>query len=75
MFTSSVAFELAEYLRIPVTVDPTLSRHLPAHVGALHATAAPNGPRLLWARAAKGGHARKAWSGVVKFIRGETRSP
>jgi acyl carrier protein phosphodiesterase len=26
-------------------------------------------------RAAKGGHVRKAWSGVVKFIRGETRSP
>lgn len=26
-------------------------------------------------RAAKGGHARKAWSGVVKFIRGEARSP
>ena len=26
-------------------------------------------------RAAKGGHARKAWSAVVKFIRGEARSP
>jgi hypothetical protein len=26
-------------------------------------------------RAAKGTHARKAWSSVVKFIRGETRAP
>jgi hypothetical protein len=26
-------------------------------------------------RAAKGSHARKAWGAVVKFIRGETRSP
>lgn len=26
-------------------------------------------------RAAKGSHARKAWTGVVKFMRGETRSP
>ena len=26
-------------------------------------------------RAAKGSHARKAWTAVVKFIRGETRSP
>ena len=26
-------------------------------------------------RAAKGSHARKAWAAVVKFIRGETRSP
>jgi hypothetical protein len=26
-------------------------------------------------RAAKGGHVRKAWSGVVKFMRVETRSP
>jgi hypothetical protein len=26
-------------------------------------------------RAAKGAHARKAWSAVVKFIRGETRAP
>ena len=26
-------------------------------------------------RAAKGMHARKAWSGVVTFMRGETRSP
>ena len=26
-------------------------------------------------RAAKGGHAKKAWTGVVKFMRGETRSP
>jgi hypothetical protein len=26
-------------------------------------------------RAAKGAHARTAWSAVVKFIRGETRSP
>ena len=67
MFTSSVAFELAEYLRIPVTVDPTLSRHLPAHVGALHATASPNGPRLLWARAAKGGHARGTRTGHHKL--------
>ena len=26
-------------------------------------------------RAARGTHARKAWSAVVKFIRGETRAP
>ena len=26
-------------------------------------------------RAVKGAHARKAWSAVVKFIRGETRAP
>jgi len=26
-------------------------------------------------RAAKGSHAKKAWTGVVKFMRGETRSP
>jgi len=26
-------------------------------------------------RAAKGSHARKAWTAVVKFIRGEARSP
>ncbi len=26
-------------------------------------------------RAAKGVHARKAWSAIVKFIRGETRAP
>ena len=26
-------------------------------------------------RAAKGSHAKKAWTSVVKFIRGETRSP
>jgi hypothetical protein len=26
-------------------------------------------------RAAKGSRAKKAWSGVVKFLRGETRSP
>ena len=34
--------------------------------------------RELWLtpfdRAAKGSHTRKAWTGVVKFIRGETRS-
>ena len=29
----------------------------------------------LFERAAKGSHARKAWSAVVKFIRGEARSP
>lgn len=29
----------------------------------------------LFERAAKGSHARKAWTAVVKFIRGETRSP
>ncbi|MFL5620168.1 MAG: hypothetical protein ACJ79A_17450 [Gemmatimonadaceae bacterium] len=26
-------------------------------------------------RAAKGSHAKKAWAAVVKFLRGETRSP
>jgi len=26
-------------------------------------------------RAAKGSHAKKAWTGVVKFMRGQTRSP
>ena len=26
-------------------------------------------------RAAKGSHAKKAWTAVVKFMRGETRSP
>ena len=26
-------------------------------------------------RAAKGAHARKAWSAIVKFLRGETRAP
>jgi hypothetical protein len=29
----------------------------------------------LFERAAKGSHARKAWSAVVKFLRGEARSP
>jgi hypothetical protein len=29
----------------------------------------------LFERAAKGSHARKAWSAVVKFLRGEARAP
>jgi hypothetical protein len=57
MFTSSVVFALAEYLRVPATVDPALNADLPEHVGSLHATAAPRGPRLLWARAEDGRHA------------------
>jgi hypothetical protein len=32
-------------------------------------------PLAPFERAAKGAHARKAWNGVVKFIRGETRTP
>lgn len=57
MFTSSVRFELAEYVRVPVTVDPDLNLELPEHVGALHATSSPHGRRLLWARAENGRHA------------------
>ena len=44
MFTSSVLLRFADYMRVPVTIDPTLSDDLPEHVGALHATASPDGP-------------------------------
>ena len=57
MFTSSVPFAFADYMRIPVTIDPTMNRDLPEHVGALHANASPDGPKLLWARAENGRHA------------------
>src|SRR3954452_6527779 len=63
MFTSSVSFGLGDYLRVPVTVDKTLSRNLSEHVGALHATSSPNGPWLLWARAANGRHRRGTGAG------------
>lgn len=67
MFTSSVPFELGDYLRIPVTIDPAMSRNLPKHVGALLASSSPNGPRLLWARAEKGRHASGTQTGHHKL--------
>lgn len=57
MFTSSVPFAFADYLRIPTTVDRTLRRNLPANVGALHATSSPLGPWLLWTRSEEDRHA------------------
>lgn len=57
MFTSSVPFEFGDYMRIPSAVDPALSRNLPEHVGALHASSSPLGPWLLWTRSEKGHHA------------------
>ena len=67
MFTSSVPFEFAEYMRVPVTLDPTLSGDLPKHVGALHATASPHGPTLFWARAEDGRHAPGTRTGHHKL--------
>lgn len=67
MFTSSVPFEFGDYMRIPVTVDQTLSRNLPHHVGALHASASPNGPRLLWVRSEKGRQAPHTLTGHHKL--------
>ena len=67
MFTTSVPFELGDYMRIPMTVDRTLSRDLPENVGALHATSSPHGPRLLWARAEDGRHAPGTHAGHHKL--------
>ena len=67
MFTSSVPFEFGEYMRIPVTVDRTLSRNLPKHVGALHASSSPLEPRLLWTRSEDGRHARGTRTGHHKL--------
>ncbi len=68
MFRSSVPFAFAEYMRVPVTVDPTLDAGLPEHVGALHATSSPHGPRLLWARAERGRHAPGTRAGHHKLV-------
>jgi hypothetical protein len=57
MFTSSVPFAFGDYMRVPVTVDESMRRNLPKHVGALHASSSPLGPRLLWARSDAGRHA------------------
>jgi len=57
MFTSSVPFAFADYMRVPVVVDHTMRRNLPRHVGALHATSSPLGPRLLWVHPEDGRHA------------------
>ncbi len=61
MFTSSVPFLLADYLRVPVTVRPRPD--LPQHVGALHASSVADGPLLLWARAHDGRHAAATRTG------------
>ena len=67
MFTSSAPFEFADYMRVPVVVDPTLNRDLPEHVGAIHATASPQGPRLFWVRAEHGRHAPGTRTGHHKL--------
>jgi hypothetical protein len=67
MFTSSVPFAFGEYMRIPVTVDRTLSRNLPKHVGALHVSSSPLEPRLLWTRSDEGRHARGTRTGHHKL--------
>ncbi len=67
MFTSSVPFEFGEYMRIPVTVDRTLSRNLPKHVGALHVSSSPLEPRLLWTRSEQGRHAPGTRTGHHKL--------
>src|SRR6188472_1724517 len=67
MFTSSVPFEFSDYMRVPVTIDGTLTRNLPEHVGALHASAYPNRARLLWTRSANGRHAPGTTTGHHKL--------
>lgn len=67
MFTSSVPFEFGDYLRVPITVDPTLRRDLPEHVGALHVSSSPQGPKLLWARSEQGRHAPGTRTGHHKL--------
>ena len=67
MFTSSAPFAFGDYMRIPTTVDRSLSRDLPRHVGALHASSSPLGPRLLWARAEEGRHAPGTQTGHHKL--------
>ncbi len=68
MFTSSVPFTFADYMRVPVSIDPAMNRDLPEYVGALHATAAPNGPKLMWARAEDGRHAPGTRAGHHKLV-------
>jgi hypothetical protein len=68
MFTSSARFAFADYLRVPVEVDPTLNLELPEHVGALQAIASPHGRKLLWARAEGGRHAPGTRTGHHKLV-------
>jgi hypothetical protein len=67
MFTSSVRFDFADYLRIPVRVDPAAAHDQPPGVGVLHATSSPHDRTLFWARSTGGRRTRRTRAGHHKL--------